>query len=277
MQDPKGRKKVPFDALGEGDPLGEYSYPLTADFVGRHLEATDQAPYADARYAPVSILAADGVNLADQFWDISSSVHAGQSVEILALPRMGDTLTVSGTVARKYTRKGRRYVVSRTETVDAADRVVAVGETTGVIVYDEAEGDAGTRTEAVTSPAPSLATLGPLVREMTFEKMVLYEPPDEQSMHTSDAIAREVGLPSAIATGTQFMAYIFDLLHEAYGFEGIVGTRVEAKIRLPVFAGDRIEAVADLIAETDGMREHRVHCTSPNGDVIRGAAWVPIP
>jgi acyl dehydratase len=275
MQDPKDRQKVPFDALKEGDPLGEYCYELTPEWVARHREATDQAAYADDDYAPVSILAADGVNLADQFWDISASVHAGQKTEILEIPRMGDTLTVTGVVAEKFVRKGRRYVVSSTQTCDSSGRVLAKGETTGVIVYDEAVDDSSPPAEKL-APPPAIRRLGPLVREMTFEKMVLYEPPGEQNMHTDHAIAREVGLPAAIATGTQFMAYLFDLLHDAYGFEAIRGTILEAKIRLPVFANERIEAAAEVIAEDGGYRDHRVRCTTPSGDAIRGTARVPI-
>ena len=275
MQDPKERQKVPFDALKEGDPLGEYCYELTPELVARHRAATDQAAYADDGYAPVSILAADGVNLADQFWDISASVHAGQKTEILEIPRMGDTLTVTGVVAEKFVRKGRRYVVSSTQTCDSSGRALAKGETTGVIVYDEAADDSSPPAEKL-APPPAIRRLGPLVREMTFEKMVLYEPPGEQNMHTDHAIAREVGLPAAIATGTQFMAYLFDLLHDAYGFEAIRGTILEAKIRLPVFANERIEATAEVIAEDGGYRDHRVRCTTPSGDAIRGTARVPI-
>ena len=112
MQDPKNRQKVPFEELEPGDVLGEYRYELTPEFVDRHLRATDQQPCMEGRYAPVSLLAADGVNLAEQVWNISSSVHAAQSLSILARPRLGDTLLVRGEVAEKFVRKGRRYVVS---------------------------------------------------------------------------------------------------------------------------------------------------------------------
>jgi hypothetical protein len=73
------------------------------------------------------------------------------------------------------------------------------------------------------------------------------------------------------------MAYLFDLLHAAYGFESIPKTTLEARIRLPVFSGERIEASAEVIGEEGGFREHRVRCTTPSGDAIRGHARVPIP
>ncbi len=106
-RDPKGRAAVPFERIEPGDPLGEFSYELTPELVDRHLRATGQAPYADPTVAPISILAADGVNLADRFWDISQSVHAGQTLHVESLPRIGDRLTVRGRAREKFLRRGR--------------------------------------------------------------------------------------------------------------------------------------------------------------------------
>ena len=280
MVDPKNRPTVPFADLEEGDLLGEYEYTLTPEFVDRHRRATDQAPYADAALAPVSILSADGVNLADKFWDISSSVHAAQQIEVLEIPRIGDTLAVKGYVTEKFVRKGRRYVVSTTTTSDSAGNVLARGETTGVLVYNEGAEERDETTSVASGERGEAESgsreVGCLSRQMNFEKMVLYEPPGELSIHTSDERAREVGLPSAIATGTQFMAYVFDLLYQAYGFESIVGTRMHAKIRLPVFAHDLIETRAWLLAEEEGRLQISARCTSELGDVIRATAEVPI-
>lgn len=279
MQDPKNRQKVPFEELEPGDVLGEYRYELTPEFVDRHLRATDQQPCMEGRYAPVSLLAADGVNLAEQFWNISSSVHAAQSLSILARPRLGDTLLVRGEVAEKFVRKGRRYVVSETSTQDASGALVARGRTTGVLVYAEGEAEA----EEVRAPEPEARNtgdgtlLGPLVREMTDEKMRLYEAPGDVSLHTDDSIARQVGLPAAIATGTLFMAYVFDLLQQSYGPEAMPGLEVDLRIRLPVFAGDRLETRAERLAGEAGRWLHAVRVTSPNGDAIRGSASVAKP
>ena len=51
-----------------------------------------------------------------------------------------------------------------------------------------------------------LERLEPLIRTMTRDAMILYEPPREVNMHTDDAVARAAGLPAAIATGTLFLA-----------------------------------------------------------------------
>ncbi len=278
MEDPKGRPKVPFERIQPGDPIGPFDYELSEELVERHLGATEQERYPDPHQAPVSLLAADGVQLADRFFDISQSVHAGQRLEVVRVPRVGDRLTVSGKARDKFVKRGRRYVVTDTLTTNARGELVARGTTTGVLVY--AEGESGTKpTErrALEEPPAVLERLGPLVRSMTLEKMRLYEPPGEISIHTDDAFARSAGLPAPIATGTLFMAYLFDLLYRRYGMGAVIGSELDVRIRLPVFAGDRVEASAERLSggERDERIEHTVRCRVERGDAIVGRAAVP--
>lgn len=277
VEDPKSRPKVPFDEIEPTDPIGPLEYELTEELVERHRRATEQEPYADARLVPVSLLAADGVQLADRFFDISQSVHAGQRIEVVRVPRLGERLRVTGQAREKFVKRGRRYVVTDTVTTADDGDVVARGTTTGVVVYAEGEPSSDERRPrpARSTPPNVLESFGPLVRTMTLEKMRLYEPPGELSIHTDDAFARAAGLPAAIATGTLFMAYLFDLLHQAYGPDSLVGTELDVRIRLPVFAGERIEATADLVSREGGRLEHAVRTRVERGDAIVGRAWVP--
>jgi acyl dehydratase len=290
MQDPKGRATVPFDQIQPGDAIGPLEYELCDALVERHLRATEQERYPDPDLAPVSLLAADGVQLADRFFDISQSVHAGQQLRVHRVPRLGERLTVSGQARDKFVKRGRRYVVTDTVTRNQRGELVARGTTTGVLVYGEGpKPEEGGRPleghgPAHRASAPKAATegsarIGPLVRTMSLEKMRLYEPPDELSIHTDDDFARSVGLPAAIATGTQFLSYLFDLLYRSYGMGSLIGTELDVRIRLPVFAGDRVEAFAEQLPhEEPGQRvEHRVHCRIDRGDAIVGRAWVPAP
>lgn len=256
--------------------MGSFSYPLDEKTVSRHLRATEQAP-PPPPFAPVSLLAADGVNLADRHYDISQSVHAAQRIEIEALPRMGSVLTVSGRAAARWAHKGRRYVEIETETRDDAGRRIALGRTTGVVVYSDSVPDEGERpapAEAPLADGPVLETLPPLVRTMTREAMILYEPEGEINFHTDDDVARAVGLPASIATGTLFLAYVFDVLARRYGHDAAVGSSLDVRIRLPVFAGDRVETTAEVLERREGRDRLRVACVGPRGAVITGTASV---
>jgi acyl dehydratase len=274
MADPKNRRTVPFDEIEPGVQLGTFTYEVTPELVERHRRATGQEPYSDGTIAPISMLAADGVNLADQFWDISQSVHAGQALEVHGLPRIGDRLTVTGVAKEKFVKRGRRYVVSETATTNARGERIVRGLMTGVLVYSDGPSEPGAPSTQPPPPRP-LAKLGPLVQTMTREHMVLYEPPGELNLHTDDELARQAGLPAAIATGTLFLAYVFELLYRTYGLRSLVGTRLDARIRLPVFAGDRLETTADVITREPGRVDHIVSVRGPRGNVIVGRASVP--
>ena len=279
LPDARGRPTVPFDAIQPGADVGSFTYVLDERTVSRHLRATQQEPYPGP-FAPVSILAADGVNLADRHYDISQSVHAGQRLAVLSLPRLGSTLTVRGRAAAKWVRKGRRYVEVETETIDDAGLRIATGVTTGVVVYSDHVEDEGERPparEAALAEGPALETLAPLERVMTREAMILYEPEGEVNFHTDDEVARAVGLPASIATGTLFLAYVFDLLERRYGFASVAGTTLDARIRLPVFAGDRIVTTGEVAEHSAGLDRLRVACTGPHGAVIVGTACVRSP
>lgn len=274
LPDARGRATVPFDAIEPGADVGSFSYALDEKTVSRHLQATQQAP---GPFAPVSLLAADGVNLADRHYDISQSVHAAQRLEVYTLPRLGSTLTVRGRAAAKWVHKGRRYVEIDTETRDDAGTRIATGVTTGVVVYSERVADQGVRPaprEPALPEGPALETLAPLERVMTREAMILYEPEGEVNFHTDDEVARAVGLPASIATGTLFLAYVFDLLQRRYGAAAIPGTALDVRIRLPVFAGDRIVTTGEVAERAAGIDRLRVACTGPRGAVITGTARV---
>jgi acyl dehydratase len=277
LPDARGRPTIPFDAIEPGQSVGSFSYALDEKTVGRHLQATQQEPPPEP-FAPVSILAADGVNLADRHYDISRSVHAGQRLEVHAPPRMGATLTVRGRAAARWARKGRRYVAIDTETTDEAGTLLARGVTTGVVVYADAVADQGAPPPPREAPLPEgepVERLESLARTMTREAMILYEPEGEVNLHTDDEVARAVGLPSSIATGTLFLAYVFDLLARRYGHASVAGTTLDARIRLPVFAGDPIVTRGDVMTRSPEGDRLRIACEGPHGLVIVGAARVP--
>jgi hypothetical protein len=132
------KAQAAFDSVAVGTDLGSVQYELTEDVVRRHIEATHQAPYPQeggARFAPVSILASDGIRLAQAHFDISESVHAGQRLEVVNLPLVGSQVTVRGSVVDKFEKGGRMFVVVDTTSEDDGDRLLARGRMVGVARY----------------------------------------------------------------------------------------------------------------------------------------------
>lgn len=132
------RADLAFHELPVGTDLGSIEYELSQRLVERHLKATHQTPYPASggeRYAPVSILASDGIRLAEERFDIGESVHAGQRLEIVNLPIVGTKVTVAGHVEDKFEKGGRLFVVMELTSTDERGRLLARGRMTGVARY----------------------------------------------------------------------------------------------------------------------------------------------
>ncbi len=127
-----------FHDVDVGTDFGGFEYTLSEELVRRHLEATRQEPYPSGdgeRFAPVSLLASDGIRLAETQFDIAESVHAGQRLDVVNLPIVGTTVTVSGRLVEKFERKGRYYSVVETVSRDDRGRVLVRGRMVGVLQY----------------------------------------------------------------------------------------------------------------------------------------------
>jgi hypothetical protein len=133
---------VAFHELPVGTDLGSVQYELSEDLVRRHLQATGQTEYPSGdgeRFAPVSILASDGIRLAEERFDIGESVHAGQRLEVVNLPIVGTQVTVKGRVSDKFEKGGRQFVVMELTSEDDRGRLLARGVMTGVARYQPSE------------------------------------------------------------------------------------------------------------------------------------------
>ena len=134
-----------FHELPVGTDMGSIEYTLSEERVERHLRATHQTPYPQTdgeKLAPVSILAGDGIWLAEARFDIGESVHAGQRLEILNVPIVGSRVKVSGKIVDKFEKGGRQFVVMDVVSEDDRGRVLARGRMTGVARY-RPEGSSG--------------------------------------------------------------------------------------------------------------------------------------
>jgi hypothetical protein len=137
-KDERKRADQAFHELPVGTDMGSIEYTLSEERVERHLKATHQSPYPGSggeRLAPVSILASDGIWLAEDRFNISESVHAGQRLEILSIPIVGSRVRVSGKVVDKFEKGGRQFVVMDVVSEDDRGRVLARGRMTGVARY----------------------------------------------------------------------------------------------------------------------------------------------
>jgi hypothetical protein len=130
--------KLAFHEISVGADLGSIEYEVDEKLARRHLQATHQSSYPareGRRLAPASILASDGIRLAEAQVDISQSVHAGQRLEVISPPIVGSRVTVRGRLVDKFEKRGREFAVIETVSQDDQGRLLARGRMVGVARY----------------------------------------------------------------------------------------------------------------------------------------------
>ncbi len=127
-------KSLKWDEVAVGDKLGPVQHRVTAHMIRDyakstgdlhrwHLDGVPHFPAAVAHPAMATIfstrlLGRSGIDRP------SGGIHAKHEYEFLGLVRAGQTLTTSGTIAEKYIRRERRYVVCDALTVDETGRPI---------------------------------------------------------------------------------------------------------------------------------------------------------
>lgn len=182
---------------------------------------------------------------------------------------LGEPLSISGAALRRFARKGRQYTVTRSETRDAAGRLLLSNLTTGLERYRAdagADTEEGLRADEIVAPAPDAASGGrnpslELLRArragerivgasvaMSIERLRDRDGPDPANpIHSDPEAARRAGLDVPIAGGAHVLAFAQELVLQAWGLEALShGACTDARWISPVRAGTRIVASVEV-------------------------------
>jgi acyl dehydratase len=184
--------------------------------------------------------------------------------------RLGEELEIQGEMARRFTRNGRRYSTTTSETRRADGKLVVSSCTTGLVRYrrdpDLPDAEEG-RAEAdlrVPGPDPARALANPsrdvllglragarLAGPRTLvslERMrALHGERPNNPIHTDPEAARAAGLDAPIAAGAQVLAFCQELLMQAWGAESLLhGAHFDVRWVSPVRAGTHVEPHASV-------------------------------
>lgn len=118
--------------VGDSFPEAPYRYVVSAEAAGdlRALTARARGSQAQAErgVAPPMLAAIYIRGAQNALRGPPGGIHAKQRFHFLTPVRVGDTLETTLTVKDKYEKKGRRYVVSETRTINQHGQEVTRGE-----------------------------------------------------------------------------------------------------------------------------------------------------
>ena len=105
---------------------------------------------------------------------------------------------------------------------------------------------------------------------------------DPNPLHLDQDFAADTHFGRIVAHGMLVLAYISEMMTQAFGQYWLEDGRLKVRFRSPVFPGDRVDTFGEVrrVAEQNGhiRLECSVGCRNEDGEeVINGEAWVTIP
>lgn len=139
------KKLLLYDDLEVGKRFKPFIYVLSQETICKYAGAVEDTNplYLDENYAAKSSFGGTiGHPTTAAIYSLSAimtegemppgGIHAKHYFEFRTPPRPGDTLTTTATVADKYIRRERKYVVFETHTVNQKGETVVVGKMTAI-------------------------------------------------------------------------------------------------------------------------------------------------
>lgn len=132
--------------------------------------------------------------------------------------------------------------------------------------------------------APKVGDAIPVVRKrVTQEQVRIYADAsgDHNPLHLDAAFAAGTAFKRPIAHGMLTLAFVMELLTQAFGRSFLDGGRLRVRFKGPVYPGDVVSAEGKVTRETEEQGRRYLECAvtlkNPSSeDVVTGTALVPL-
>jgi acyl dehydratase len=206
---------------------------------------------------------------------VPAGLHARMTYAFADAIRLGVRARTTGTLAEKYVRRDKPYMVTEYETAtEEGERLVAGRFVQMLFKGDKAPASGSSRRPEPEAPVFDAAIthgegragrmecgqpLPALTRTIAQRQIDIYSGVRAHSIHTDEDWARAKGLRTTIAQGMMSTAYVSTLMTSAVGEGFVVGGRMDARFLRPVFRGDTLTVTGTVAAFTREQDRTRVH------------------
>ena len=261
------------DQLIRPEDVAKYAYAID-DYDPWFFEA---GPFGGPIAHP-TFLANQALFLRHNHFVVPAGLHARMIYRFAAAIPLGVRTRTYGTLAEKYVRRDKPYMVTdyRTET-EAGDRLLD-GRFVQMLFKDDTAPAAGSSQQPereVLDLDPSITKaegrggrleigqeLPSLSRTLTQRQFDMYSGVKPLSIHTDEEWARAKGFPATIAQGMMSTAYVSTLMTAAVGEGFVVGGDMDARFLRPMYCGDTLTVTAQVAGFARDGERIRVHVTA---------------
>lgn len=233
-------------------------------------------PFGDPVAHP-TFLANQALFLRHNHCVVPAGLHARMIYQFAGPLRLGVRARTQGTLAEKYMRRNKPYMVTEYRTATEDGTSLVSGRFVQMLFKDETAPSSGS-SERTEPAAPTIdpdvkrgegrggvlevgQSLPPLSRTLSQRQIDMYSGVRPSSIHTDPDWAKAKGFHTTIAQGMMSTAYVSTMMTQAVGKGFVVGGQMDAKFLRPVFCGDTLTATGTIDGFSREDDRVRVHVT----------------
>jgi acyl dehydratase len=257
----------PFFPLHEvhvGQDVAERELTLRAVDVARY-EAGTGGP--TTRLAPPPLLLHSEVyrSLAWYLPNVFGNLHARQEWELFAPLPLDAPIRTRSTVADRYVKRNREYVVNEVLVTDVAGRWLQRSRTHQSFLFDDGRRDTVIDREREKRADRQFTVgegpgepIGPLVRPITIAMCEAFSGP-EKNYHNDRESAQMLGFPDIVVQGMMTVCLVSELMSQAFGLGWIWAGKMDVRLVNVVWVGDVLATRGKVREEVPEGSRRRAH------------------
>ena len=276
-----------------GDRLGPRQLMASREIIQAYVTSTGDESFArhaaailqttGQSIAPPTLFDRDlGTRLYRSKYASEYSLHARQQFEFRRPIEEGLTYTITGTLARIFTRNDIEYAALEASCIAPDGEAVVVSTYTRAFRfpanrYQHASAKRARPTVASfladhhARPSARFPEAGSVVegqsREITQPLMTLYSGPDP-NIHTDRAVAQARGHPDTIVQGLMATALECELYRQLFGTCWYLGGQIDVKYIANIMRGSRLTARGIVIAHHGGRVDLRTAVANDQQEIL---------
>jgi len=245
------------------------------DVAGRELtlRAADVARYEAGTGGPTRRLAPPPLLLHSEVYrslawyrpNVFGNLHARQEWDLFAPLPLDAPIRTRSTVADRYVKRNREYVVNEVLVTDAAGRWLQRSRTHQSFLFDDGGRDTVVDRERekradrqfTIGEGPG-APIGPLTRPITIAMCEAFSGP-EKNYHNDRESAQMLGFPDIVVQGMMTVCLVSELMTEAFGLGWIWAGKMDVRLVNVVWVGDVLATRGKVREEVPEGSRRRAH------------------
>jgi acyl dehydratase len=245
------------------------------DVAGRELtlRAADVARYEAGTGGPTTRLAPPPLLLHSEVYrslawylrNVFGNLHARQEWELFAPLPLDAPIRTRSTVADRYVKRNREYVVNEVLVTDAAGRWLQRSRTHQSFLLDDGGRDTVVDRERekradrqfTIGEGPG-APIGPVTRPITIAMCEAFSGP-EKNYHNDRESAQMLGFPDIVVQGMMTVCLVSELMTEAFGLGWIWAGKMDVRLVNVVWVGDVLATRGKVREEVPEGSRRRAH------------------